>query len=1269
MNTTLRYLLLLFALVGSGSAMAQEILGNVTDQKKEPLVTASVKVMQGGILKGGGVTDFDGHYSVKPLEPGSYDVIFSYTGYQTKTIKEVIVSPGEKTEVNAILSNDSHELKVVEVTYKKPLIDKYKVNTILTAAEIKQKPTTQTSDLVALTPGIYQAKRGQAVNSDGGRTTGNVYIIDGVQVQGSLGTDMAQGSTAQLEVIASGIPANYGDVSGAVINITSKGVAQKFGGGVRLQHSIDGYNNNLVSFSLAGPLLKKKSKDSTVKPESVMGFALSADYYDDHNRYPAYNKEYITKPEVLAALQKNPLHVGSDNSGQPVYNPASNYITLDQLTTVKQPPHNNLKEFRLNGKVDYKFTDNMRIATGGNVDYIKQDEYSRGRNLFASESTPVLNTVTARGYLRFTQKFGKQGVIDTSKNTVISNAYYIVQVDYQKLYQRNEDPKFHESIFDYAYIGKFKKNFTDIYFPNAYDSLTKRNGTVLIFKTPTSIDFERSEKNPILANYTSQYYNLIGDNHPFSINQIQAKNALANGDEPTNTYELFQSTGATQARWSKYNSDQYSLTVDAAFDLKLGNVSHGIEFGLYYQQRIIKSYSASANINGTTASLWQQMRQLVSSVDNGNLKLDKKNPITIVNGVHYTYDYITKTYHDPSGNVASVNPSPTDTILYNYVNVAPTAFDKNLRNKLKMNNTDNINVDELDPAKLSLDLFSADELLNSGKPFVSYYGYSYTGATQTGVNFNDFWTKKDANGNYTRPIGAFSPNYIAGYLLDKFEYKNILFNVGVRIERYSANTKVLKDPYSLYETKTINQTQLGANGIQNAINGGKHPSNLGGDAVVYVDDNNSRTANVIGYRSGSNWYDATGKFIEDPSILKEVSGGRDPQPLLNDKIKITDSNFNANSSFTDYNPQVTVMPRIQISFPISQNSKFQAHYDIYVQRPYPTGLGIATAYDYYYLNQNSNQIISNANLRSQKTIDYELGFEQVIGRNAVLKLNGFYKERKDMITVQPYLFAWPTTYYTYGNRDFSTTKGLKAYYEMRATNNLSMSLSYTLQFAEGTGSDPFSTNGGGGGQVQPQGLLQSFIEAGLPNLRYVSVLNYDSRHNIVANFDYRYNDGEGPVISGKHVFQNAGADFVVRTRSGEPFTRLTNPDGRTIIGGINGSRLPWHFGIDMRLNKDFALEFGKKSKDAPAGIRPKRVQKISAFLYVQNLLNTREITGVYGYTGKPDDDGYLSSPVGKQSIPNQINPKSYVDLRNIAYNNPDNLNFARTINFGLEYNF
>ncbi len=1279
MTRTLRYLLLILFTGLSGFVFAQgEIAGKVLDEKKEPLLSATVQVYQGGILKGGNVTDFDGIYSVKPLEPGYYDVVVSFTGYDSIMVTRVIVEPGHRTTQNFTMSRASKELTVMTVVgYKKPLIKEGSGGTtVFTSDDIKVLPTTDVTGMVGLAPNIYQSRRGEGVSIGGARGSGTLYIIDGVQVQNigedaNTGINMAQNAVEQMEVMTSGIPAKYGDVSGGVVNITSRGVARKTTGNVRVQRSIDGYNNNLASFSVAGPLYKKRIKGDSINKKPVLGFALSGDYYNDHNRFPAYDKQWVVKEDKQAAMEKNPLRILSDNSGAKIYNYESNYVTFADMEQRKVQPRNQTEEYRLNGKLDYQLTDNLRVITGGMVNYVRDDAYSRTFSLMSPQGTVKNNSFTGRGFIRFTQKFGKMN--DTSsRNSIISNAFYSVQADFQRTTTWTNDPRFKKDFFKYAYVGKFQElPRTNRYVAGGTDSVSTRTGVVLSGSTSNGFTFDRSETNPILANYTQQYYNSLEGGLPTSILQIQANNGMANGDMPRSTYSfngggLFATPGTSITGYTNFLSDQYALDVNASFDLMAGKTKHAIEFGLYYQQRVIKSYSAAANLGGTQ-SIWTQMRNLVSNLDNQNLRLDTKNPIFRVNGKDYTYvaDPTTPgkgTFYDKTTNtVANILPGPTDTIYYDLKNISQTNFDKQLRKKLGVSDNALINIDEIDPSKLSMNMFSADELLNlSGNAFVGYFGYTYTGERQTGaVNFNDFWTAKDKDGNYTRPIGAFTPTYIAGYIQDRFDYKDLHFNIGVRVDRYSANTKVLKDPYSLYPVTTLGQVA----GTTNYTNGGIHPSNLPSDAVVYVSDNQSTSPSIIGYRSGNTWFDPNGNVVEDPAVLKQYSDGRDPQPLIQTQyknMKMTDTNYNPNLSFTDYSPQVTVMPRIQFSFPISDVANFYAHYDIYAQRPYPNTIGNATAWDYYQMSASPpTGVLPNANLRSQQTFDYEVGFQQKLTNSSAITITAFYKERKNMVTIVPYLYAYPYSYQTYGNRDFSSTKGSTVMYDLRATNHLKMTLSYTLQFAEGTGSS----------YASGRGLLNTLITEGLPNLRYVTFLGVDSRHNIALNADYRFGDGEGPTIAGNKILQNAGANFIVRTRSGEPYTRYTDALAQTVVGGVNGARLPWHFGTDVRVDKDFALKFGKRNKEAIEGVKPKRPNYVKAIVMINNLFNTREIMGVHGFTGRTDDNGYLVSSFGQQFVPQQINPQSYIDLYKIYQNNPGFLNYARTVNFSLEFNF
>jgi hypothetical protein len=107
--------------------------------------------------------------------------------------------------------------------------------------------------------------------------------------------------------------------------------------------------------------------------------------------------------------------------------------------------------------------------------------------------------------------------------------------------------------------------------------------------------------------------------------------------------------------------------------------------------------------------------------------------------------------------------------------------------------------------------------------------------------------------------------------------------------------------------------------------------------------------------------------------------------------------------------------------------------------------------------------------------------------------------------------------------------------------------------------------------------------------------------------------------------------------------------------------------MDLRVDKDFALKFRKS--EVAEGQKPRKVHYLKAIVMVNNLLNTREILGVHGFTGKPDDNGYLVSPFGDQFIPQQVSPRSYRDLYTIYMNDPGNLNYARTVSLALEYNF
>ena len=266
----------------------------------------------------------------------------------------------------------------------------------------------------------------------------------------------------------------------------------------------------------------------------------------------------------------------------------------------------------------------------------------------------------------------------------------------------------------------------------------------------------------------------------------------------------------------------------------------------------------------------------------------------------------------------------------------------------------------------------------------------------------------------------------------------------------------------------------------------------------------------------------------------------------------------------------------------------------------------------YYFNERTPT--ANPNLRPEKTIDYEVGFQQKLSNSSALKIAAYYKEMRDMIQRRTILFvpAPVNNYDTFGNLDFGTVKGFSFQYDLRRTGNVSLQANYTLQFADGTGSDANSQRG-----LTSRG-----------NLRTLFPLNFDERHRIVAIVDYRYASGtryNGPSLFGKDIFANAGINIQTTAVSGRPYTAKQQPSqlgGAGTVGQINGARLPWNFTVNFRIDKSFTLT------------KPDAARRLGLNIYfrVQNLLDRRNIINVYPATGSPSDDGYLASPFGAGDI-------------------------------------
>ena len=1190
------------AMFTSFSIAQTSLQGKVTDAtSNEPILFGTVALMKDGNIVKGVETDLDGNYYFSDINPGSYDVEASYVGYTPARQTGVVVKADKSNKLDLQIAEGVLADEIVITEYKVPLIefDNTTSGGTVTSEDIKSLPTKSVNAIAATTAGIASQDGGD-ISIRGARQSGTVYYIDGVRVTNAA--LIPQSEISQLQVITGGIEAKYGDVTGGLISLTTKGPSQNYSAGFEVETSelTDAYGYNLLSANLSGPLLKREDG------RSIIGFRFSGQFLQIADNSPSAVGVYRASEEDIAALEADPLYfIGTTQR------PSVEEFKNGQLLDAR--PNTQNTNIDLTGKIDALITDNIDVTFSGSF-YDRSDFFSPDAewSMFNWQNNPEFKRNGYRGSFRIRHKIGQQAndpslteeeKAELGKST-FRNLSYAIQVGIENDKTGREDIRFEDRFFEYGYYGNQVRSWQAV--ESAISDTAAWDGEqIQVF-------------NQFFAHQGSR--ELVEEFIPGTINPVLSSFNTINGLPETEFRSSFSNLYSNVGR--EYNSfriseqDVYNGNVTVSFDLTPGGSEkgrHNIQLGLAVEQRVNRAYSIAP------VGLWTAAR------------INANNHISGVNT-----DIVIGSFE------SSEIPGGLDTTFLQYQNGIEVNDDSKFFQSVRtlLNNTaleEYVNVDGIDPSLLSLGMFSAREL--NDERIVGYYGYDYTGEKLTGdITFEDFFTSRGADGRRDFKIGANKPIYGSAYIQDKFAYKDIIFKIGLRMDYFDANTKVLRDNYSLYDIKTKDDF---------FPNGGG-PSSVPGDAKVYVAGEGSD--DVIAYRDGDTWLQPNGTATS-PALLFE-SAVTPAYVAGENLVEIREDGFDVDGSFEDYSPQINWMPRLAFSFPISDEAGFFAHYDVLYQRP--TSNNIQTALNYF--NLGAGDLINNPNLRPVRTVDYEVGYKQKLTNSSAMTLSAYYREQRDMI--QRRVFSnIPSPifqYETYDNLDFGTVKGFSFTYDRRRVGNIKLTATYTLQFADGSGSDANSSGG-----LNTRGPIRNLIP-----------LSYDERHRITSTIDYRYGSGkkyDGPRIGGVDIFANTGLNFIVNAVSGRPYTKRRTVQqfgGVGFEGAINGARLPWNATIDARLDKSFNLNTGGE------GGRP---LYFNVYLRVQNLLDTKNVYGVYSATGSEEDDGYLISSFGQDRLSqvsaNGQSEEVFLAQYNYRLLQPGFYSLARRIYLGATVNF
>ncbi len=109
-----RFLLALCFVIGAlGNAQEGTIKGQVYDEEINDVLPFANVILKGTSI--GSTTDFDGNYALD-VKPGTYTVVFSFVGYQTKEITNVVVEENKDVVVNVSLAASAASLEEVVIT-------------------------------------------------------------------------------------------------------------------------------------------------------------------------------------------------------------------------------------------------------------------------------------------------------------------------------------------------------------------------------------------------------------------------------------------------------------------------------------------------------------------------------------------------------------------------------------------------------------------------------------------------------------------------------------------------------------------------------------------------------------------------------------------------------------------------------------------------------------------------------------------------------------------------------------------------------------------------------------------------------------------------------------------------------------------------------------------------------------------------------------------------------------------------------------------------
>ena len=246
------------AVITHAQVTGATVSGTITDPSGAVVSGATVTITNTATAAAREVTtDSAGLYSIPNLNPGTYDLRVTATGFSTHVQSGLALAVGQQQQLNIALKVGQTSTEV-QVTGAAPQIE-------LTSSAVTGQVESETvrelplngrdwTSLAQLQPGVKQIQTqmafatsargnrgfGGEMTISGQRSTFNNYRIDGINVNdyamaapgNVIGIVLGVDAIQEFSVLTSGFPAEYGRATGGVVNAVSRSGTNQFHGAV-----------------------------------------------------------------------------------------------------------------------------------------------------------------------------------------------------------------------------------------------------------------------------------------------------------------------------------------------------------------------------------------------------------------------------------------------------------------------------------------------------------------------------------------------------------------------------------------------------------------------------------------------------------------------------------------------------------------------------------------------------------------------------------------------------------------------------------------------------------------------------------------------------------------------------------------------------------------------------------------------------------------------------------------------------------------------------